>query len=176
MRRGLLAEFDSAASLANAVSQLKEKGYRDLETYAPYPLPGVEQRLRLHRSPIPAMVFVGGLLGAVVGYLVQWYANVWHYSQDVGGRPAHAIPAFIPVTFEAAVLGAGLTAFFGLLIVLRLPRPWHPVFEVEGFERASIDRFWVGIDADDPRFGIGRSTRVLEELSPLRVVPVGELE
>jgi hypothetical protein len=162
--------------LVNAVSQLKDKGYRDLETYSPYPVPGVNQRLQLKRSRIPALVFVGGLLGAVVGYLIQWYANVWHYPQNVGGRPAHAIPAFIPVTFEAAVLGAGLTAFFGLLIVLRLPRPWHPVFEIEGFERTSIDRFWVAIDADDPRFGIGRSTRVLEELSPLRVVPVGELE
>jgi Alternative complex III, ActD subunit len=176
MRRGLIAEFESAAELANAVSQLKDKGYRDLETYSPYPVPGVNQRLQLERSRIPAVVFVGGLVGAAVGYAIQWYANVWHYPQNVGGRPPHAIPAFIPVTFEAAVLGAGLAAFFALLIVLRLPRPWHPVFEVEGFERASIDRFWVAIDADDPRFGVGRSTRVLEELSPLRVVPVGELE
>lgn len=176
MKRGLIAEFRTATELVNAVSLLKEKGYRELETYSPFPVPGIDQRLQLKPSRIPAFVFGGGLLGAVLGYAIQWYANVWHYPQNIGGRPVHAVPAFIPVTFESAVLGAGLTAFFGLLAVLRLPRPWHPVFEVPGFERASIDRFWVAIDAEDARFGVGRSTRALEELSPLRVVPVGELE
>ena len=88
----------------------------------------------------------------------------------------HALPAFIPVTFELAILGAGLAAFVGLLIVLRLPQPWHPVFEVDGFERSSIDRFWVAISAEDPRYGAGRSARALEELTPLRVIPVGTLE
>jgi hypothetical protein len=176
MKRGLLAEFGTPTEMINAVSQLREQGYRDLETYSPFPVAGIDQPLQLGRSPIPAIVFVGGLVGALLGYGIQWYANVWHYPQNIGGRPVHAIPAFIPVTFESAVLGAGLAAFFGLLILLRLPRPWHPVFEVEGFERASIDRFWVAIDAEDPKFGVGRSTRTLQQLAPLRVVPVGGLE
>jgi hypothetical protein len=176
MKRGLIAEFGSAAELVNAVSLLKEKGYRELETYSPFPVPGLDRPLQLKPSRIPAFVFGGGLLGALIGYGIQWYANVWHYPQNIGGRPVHSVVAFIPVTFELAVLGAGLTAFFGLLVALRLPRPWHPVFEVPEFERASIDRFWVAIDAEDARFGVGRSTRALEELSPLRVVPVGELE
>jgi Protein of unknown function (DUF3341) len=176
MKRGLIAEFSTATELVNAVSLLKEKGYRELETYSPFPVPGLDQRLQLKPSRIPAFVFGGGLLGALLGYGIQWYANVWHYPQNIGGRPVHSVAAFIPVTFELAVLGAGLTAFFGLLVVLRLPRPWHPVFEVPGFDRASIDRFWVAIDAEDARFGVGRSTRALEELSPLRVIPVGELE
>src|ERR671939_629358 len=111
MKRGLIAEFGSATELVNAVSLLKQKGYRELETYSPFPVPGVDQRLQL-----PAFVFGGGLLGALLGYGIQWYANVWHYPQNIGGRPVHAIPAFIPVTFESAVLGAGLTAFFGLLV------------------------------------------------------------
>jgi hypothetical protein len=174
MRRGLLAEFGTANEMVNAVAKLQENGYRYLETYSPYPVPGIDTQLQLKRSRIPAFVFGGGLLGAMLGYAIQWYANVWHYPQNIGGRPVHAVLAFIPVTFESAVLGAGLTAFFGLLIALRLPRPWHPVFEVDGFERASIDRFWIAIDANDPHFGIGRSSRALEELSPLRVVPVGD--
>jgi hypothetical protein len=175
MRKGLLAEFGTAAEMIDAITKLREKGYQHLETYTPFPVPGVDRQLQLERSPIPAFVFGGGLIGALLGYAIQWYANVYHYPQNIGGRPVHAVAAFIPVTFESAVLGAGLTAFFGLLIALRLPRPWHPVFEVEGFERASIDRFWLAIDAEDPRFGAGRSTRALEELSPLRVVPVGDL-
>jgi hypothetical protein len=176
MTRGLLAEFGSATEMINGVFQLREQGYRDLETYSPFQLPGVDRPLQLKRSLIPAIVFVGGLVGALLGYGIQWYANVWHYPQNIGGRPVHAIPAFIPVAFESAVLGAGLAAFFGLLLLLRLPRPWHPVFEVDGFERASVDRFWIAIDAEDPRFGVGRSTRALEELAPLRIVPVGALE
>lgn len=176
MKRGLLAEFGTATEMVNAVFRLREQGYRDLETYSPFPVPGVDRPLQLERSLIPAIVFAGGLLGALLGYGIQWYANVFHYPQNIGGRPVHAIPAFIPVTFESAVLGAGLAAFFGLLFLLRLPRPWHPVFEVDGFERASVDRFWVAIDAEDPRFGVGRSARTLEELAPLRIVPVGVLE
>jgi Protein of unknown function (DUF3341) len=174
MRRGLLAEFDTATDMVNAVSRLQEKGYRNMETYSPFPVPGIERRLQLKRSRIPAFVFLGGLLGALLGYAIQWYANVWHYPQNIGGRPVHSVPAFIPVAFESAVLGAGLTAFAALLITLRLPQLWHPVFEVDGFERASVDRFWIAIDADDPQFGAARSTRELEELSPLRVVPVGD--
>jgi Alternative complex III, ActD subunit len=175
MKRGLVAEFGSAGELVQAVSRLREMGYRELETYSPFPVSDIDQRLRLSRSRLPAFVFAGGLLGALLGYFIQWYANVWHYPQNIGGRPVHSVIAFIPVTFESAVLGAGLTAFFGLLISLGLPRPWHPVFEVEGFDRASGDRFWVGIDAQDPIFGLGRSSRALEELSPLRVMSVGEI-
>ena len=173
MKQGLLAEFGTVTDMLEAVSRLREMGYRELETYTPFPVPGLERRLELQRSRVPLVVFIGGLLGAIAGYAIQWYANVWHYPQNIGGRPVHSIPAFIPVTFESAVLGAGLAAFFGLLIVLRLPRPWHPVFEVDGFERASVDRFWLAIDAEDPRFGLSRSARALEELGPLRVVPVG---
>jgi ActD protein len=176
MTKGLLAEFATATDMINAVSRLREQGYRDLETYSPFPVPGIDRPLQFGRSLIPAIVFAGGLIGALLGYGIQWYANVWHYPQNIGGRPVHAIPAFIPVTFELAILGAGLAAFVGLLIVLRLPQPWHPVFEVDGFERASIDRFWVAINAEDPRFGAGRSARALEELTPLRVLPVGALE
>jgi hypothetical protein len=176
MNRGLLAEFGTATDMINAVARLQEHGYRDLETFSPFPVPGIDQHLQRKRSWIPALVFCGGLLGALLGYAIQWYANVRHYPQNIGGRPVHSVAAFIPVTFESAVLGAGLTAFFGLLIILRLPKPWHPVFEVDGFERASIDRFWVGISADDPRFGVDRTTRTLKELSPLSVSPVGDLE
>jgi hypothetical protein len=173
MKQGLLAEFGTVDEMINALSRLEEIGYRNVQTYTPFPVPGTGGRLGLKRSRIPLLVFIGGLLGAILGYAIQWYANVRHYPQNIGGRPVHSIPAFIPVTFESAVLGAGIAAFFGLLITLRLPRPWHPVFEVDGFERASIDRFWLGIDADDPRFGVSRSAQALEELGPLRVVPVG---
>lgn len=174
MTSGLLAEFSTPEEMVQAIAKLRSEGYRELETYSPYLVPGAEPHLGLGRSSLPKFVFGGGLIGAVLGYWIQWFANVWDYPQNVGGRPLHAVAAFIPATFEACVLGAALTAFFGLFVALRLPQPWHPVFEIEGFERASIDRFWLGIDAKDPHFDAEGSRRVLAELVPLRVVRVGE--
>lgn len=174
MTSGLLAEFRTPGEMLEAIAKLRSEGYRELNTYSPFPVPGAEQHLSAGRSNLPKFVFGGGLAGAVLGYWIQWFANVWDYPQNVGGRPLHAVAAFIPATFEACVLGAAVAAFVGLLVALRLPQPWHPVFEVDGFERASIDRFWVAIDGEDPQFDAERSRRILAELDPLRVVRVGE--
>jgi hypothetical protein len=174
IRRGLLAEFPSADALLAGTSALTALGYREVETYTPFPLPGMEARPGRRRGRLPRFVFAGGLVGAILGYGIQWYANVWVYPLRVGGRPAHAVPAFIPATFEAMVLGAALVAFVGLLVALRLPELWHPVFEVEGFERASVDRFWLAVGDRDPLFDSDRTSSALTELGPLRVVPIPE--
>ena len=172
MKAGVLAEFASPEGVLEALAELRRNGYRQLESYTPYPVEGADDRLDLGRSRLPRFIFGGGVLGAVLGYGIQWYANVWDYPQNIGGRPVHAVAAFIPATFEATVLGAALVAFFGLFAALRLPELWHPVFEIEGFERASVDRFWVGVDARDRRFDRRRVTDLLEGLDPLRVVPM----
>lgn len=174
MTAGVLAEFASAEGAVEALAVLRRNGYRRLESYTPYPVDGADERLGLGRSRLPRFIFGGGVLGAVLGYGIQWYADVWDYPQNIGGRPVHAAAAFIPATFEATVLCAALVAFFGLLLALRLPELWHPVFEIDGFERASVDRFWVGVDARDRRFERGRVVGLLEGLRPLRVVPLAE--
>jgi hypothetical protein len=170
--RGLIAEFPSADALLAGVSALEDAGYREIETYAPFPVPGLERRLRLGPSRLPWIIFLGGLAGGALGYLIQWYADVRAYLVNSGGRPAHAIPAFIPATFEATILGAALTAMAALLVALRLPELWHPVFEVDGFERASADRFWLAVAAEDTLFDPDRTRSALEALRPLRVVPL----
>lgn len=169
LHAGVFAEFRTAEEMLEAVARLRESGYHQLETYSPYAVPGAEERLGLPRSRLPWLIFAGGIVGALLAYGIQWYANARDYPQNAGGRPPHAVPAFIFIAFEGTVLLAALTAFFGVLAALRLPRPWHPVFEIEGFERASIDRFWVGIDAADPRFDPVDSARRLEALGALRV-------
>jgi len=165
-----LAEFATVDAMRGAVRALRAKGYTRLETYSPYPVPDVLALLDAPRSRLPLAVFVGGLAGAVVSYVVQWYADAWSYPLNVGGRPAHATTAFIPSTFEGTILAAALTAFVGLLVILRLPRPWKPVFEIDGFERATIDRFWVAVDARDRRGDATLTPRELWALQPLRVV------
>lgn len=170
----LQAEFPSADALAAGVGVLRALGYRELEIYSPFPLPDIEPELGIRPGRLPKFVFAGGLLGAILGYGIQWYADVWVYPLRVGGRPVHAVPAFIPATFEATVLGAAFAAFFGLLIALRLPALWHPVFEVDGFERATVDRFWLGVDRRDPHFDPAGTRDTLAQLHPLRVVAVPE--
>lgn len=174
MTRGLAAEFASADAILAAVRALRETGYRAIATYTPFPIDELDQALSLPRSRLPMVVFAGGVAGAVLSYWIQWYANAWAYPLVVGGRPLNAIPAFIPATFEGTVLGAALAGFVGLLLRLRLPALWHPMFEVEGFESATDDHYWVALDRDDPQFDPVLARRDLEKLSPIRIVPVGD--
>jgi len=171
-RGGLVAELESADALEAAVRALHALGYRAVETFAPLDLPATEASRGVGRSRLGPYVFGGGVVGAVLGYGIQWYADVRAFPVAVGGRPLHPVPAFIPATFEATVLCAALTAFIGVLVTLRLPSLWHPVFEVDGFERASADRYWVQIGRDDPLFERERTMADLASLGAVRVAPV----
>ena len=174
VERGVYAEFDSAQALEEAAGALREYGYSRMEAFSPYALQRVEKALGLPRSRLPKVVFAGGLLGAVAAFLIQVYANVWQYPQNAGGRPTLALPAFVFPTFEGMILAAAFTAFFGFLLSQRLPRLWHPAFEIEGFERASVDRFWLAVDERDDRFDAGILTLRLEARGALRVLRVEE--
>lgn len=166
-RGAYAAEFASAEALSDAVRTLGAKGYTRVETYSPVPL---MHGVRQPRSRLPAIVFLGGLLGGIASYAIQWYADAYAYPIDIGGRPAHAIPAFLIPTFEGTVLCAALTAFFGFFVITRLPRLWHPIFELDGFERATVDRYWLAIDAADHRSGADITIHELRELGPVRIV------
>ena len=170
----VFAEFASPDEMLHALTDLREKGYTALESFSPFPVPGAREQIAGPRSRLPVLVFVGGFLGAIGGYAVQWYVNVQSYPLNIGGRPTHAAPAFILPSFEGAVLCAALVAFVGLLVALRLPRPWHPVFEIDRFEQATADRYWVAVDLRDRRWdrrGHEELTaRDLTALRPLRVV------
>jgi hypothetical protein len=168
-----MAEFGSARELTEAVRAFSARGYTRLETYSPVPLAaGIPRK----RSRLPVVVFIAGAIGGVLSYLIQWYANAYAYPLDIGGRPAHAIPAFLIPTFEGTVLAASLAAFIGFFVIARLPQPWHPVFEIDGFERATVDRYWLAVDAADPHFAPDRTVRELEALAPLRVVQLEPAE
>lgn len=161
-----MAEFGSAADLGRAARAFSDKGYQMIETYSPVPVEGIAYR----RSRLPKFVFAIGALGGLASYAIQWYANAFSYPLNIGGRPSHATTAFLIPTFEGTVLSASLAAFFGVLWILRLPQPWHPVFEIPDFERASVDRYWLAVDARDPRGSRELTVNELRELSPLRVV------
>jgi hypothetical protein len=173
MRGGLLAEFGTPDAALSAVHALREQGYRRIDLFTPFPLEGAEEALELRRSSIPIIVLVAGIVGCATAYVIQWWCNAVDYRLNVGGFPAHSGPAYIPVTFETTVLFACLAAFFGLFYFCGLPRLWDPLFEVPGFERASIDRFFLALDSDDELFDRERSVEHLGAFGPLRVEPFG---
>jgi hypothetical protein len=169
MDEGLLAEFESPEALLEGARRIAQMGLTHVDAFTPYPVPDLDRVLSIRRSRIPRWVLAGGVLGCSFAYFFQWWISVVDYPLNVGGRPLHSAPAFIPITFETTVLFASLTAFGAWLVYSGLPAPWHPVFEVAGFERASVDRFWLGIDARDPRFLERLLREQLREAGAMRV-------
>ena len=149
---GIMAEFDDPNSLVVAARQAYAAGYRRMNAYTPYPIEEVSEAIGFHRNSLPLIVLIGGIIGGLGGYLLQYYTSVIDYPLNVGGRPFHSWPAFIPVTFETTVLGAALSAVFGMLALNKLPQPYHPVFNTPRFELASRTHFFFCIESNDPKF------------------------
>jgi len=143
VRRYVVAEFAAEAPLLEAARALRAEGQADLDLHSPVPLHGADEALGLKRSRVPLIALVAGVVGATTGYLMQWYLVGVDFPINVGGRPPHSPPAFIPVTFELGVLFAALSIFFGLFALWGMPRLHHPVFEVEAFRSASVDGLWL---------------------------------
>ncbi len=162
MRYGLLAEFDSPEALLAATRRAFAEGFRRMDAYSPFPVEGLSEALGFHRTRVPLIVLIGGLIGCVGGFYVQYWGAVIDYPINVGGRPLNSWPSFIPITFELTILIAALFAFFGVLALNGLPMPYHPVFNVERFELASRNRFFLCIEAVDSKFDPAGTRAFLE--------------
>jgi hypothetical protein len=170
---GLLAEFSTHEELMHAAEEAYATGFRKMDGYAPFPVEGLPEALG-KKNRLPLMVLVGGIIGGIGAYFMEWYANAISYPINIGGRPIHSWPAFIPITFELTVLCAGLTAFFCSFALNGLPRPHHPLFNVPEFDRASQDRFFLCIEASDQKFQPEKTRAFLQSLSPLSITEVPE--
>jgi hypothetical protein len=170
-----MAEFDEQEHFLAAIRSTLAAGYEQMDAYSPNPIEGLDEAMRLPKSPVPLIVLIGALTGALLGYSLQYYAAAIDFPLNVGGRPLNSWVSFIPITFELTVLCACLSAmFFGILGLNGLPQPYHPVFNVPQFGRASRDRFFVCIEARDPQFDLANTRRFLEDLGPLGVYDVRE--
>jgi len=169
---GLMAEFETPSALVAAAERARLAGYRQMDAYSPIPIEELNEALGLRRTRLPILVFLGGLAGCLGGYSLQAWSQILEYPMNIGGRPYHSWPQFIPVTFETTVLGAALTAFVGMWALNKLPQPYHPVFNVPEFARASTDRFFLCIEAVDPRFDRNGTRQFLEGLHPVGVSDV----
>ncbi len=166
---GLMAEFPDPGSVVEAARRVREAGYRKVDAFSPYPIEELSEALELDRSRLPLLVLMGGAAGLIGGYGLQYWVSVIAYPLNIGGRPYHSWVAFIPVTFETTILVAALTAVLGMLALNGLPEPYHPVFNVPRFALASKDRFFICIEATDPKFDQDETWRFLISLGP-RVV------
>ena len=169
---GVMAEFDAPTALVVAADRAREEGYRYLDGYTPYPIEELHEALRIHDRRLPMLVLIGGVIGCLGGYLLQYWVSAIAYPVIVGGRPFNSWPAFIPVTFECTILAASLTAVLGMLALNGLPQPFHPVFNVPRFALASRNRFFLCIEARDPKFDIDATRQFLESLGAKEVTVV----
>jgi Alternative complex III, ActD subunit len=169
---GIMAEFAQPEQLLAATRAAYQAGYRKMEAYTPYSVEGVAEALGFTKTRVPLIVLLGGIAGALTAYGMEWFSAVVDYPLNVGGRPLHSWPAFIPITFELTVLFAAIAGLIGMLWLNGLPKPYHPVFNAPEFRLASQTRFFLCIEADDRDFDLEKVRQFLRQQSPLSVVEV----
>ena len=161
---GMLGEFATPADLYHACERVRDAGFTRWDAHTPFPVHGLSKAMGLRRSPLPWIVLVMGLLGAALGFGLQWWVHAVAQPLVISGKPYFAWPAYIPITFELGVLFGALGAVFGMLGLNRLPMHHHPLFRSKVFERVTDDAFFISIESWDPRFDPSATRKLLESV------------
>ncbi len=170
---GILARFPDSETLVKATRAVTEDGYRHIDAYTPFPVEELSKALRLPPSRLPLAILAGGIIGGLTGYLMQFYATVIDVPLNIGGRPLHSWPAYIPITFELTILLAAFGGVIGLFVFTGFPQPYHPVFNSEDFQKhGTQDGFYLGIEARDPKFDLADTRKFLENLGAILVTEI----
>ena len=169
---GIMGEFNNPSDLVAAARRTYEAGYRRINGYSPYPIEELSEAIGFTHPSLPLIVLIGGILGGLGGFFMQYWMEVINYPLNVGGKPYNSWPAFIPITFECTVLLAAFAAVLGMLVLNKLPQPYHPVFNAPNFALATRDRFFLVIEANDPRFSHDETTQFLNTVGASNVSDV----
>ena len=173
---GVMGEFSTPEDLLAATKRAREAGYKYVEAYTPFPVEGLSEAVGFRWTAVPLITLIGGVGGGLTGFGLQYWVAAITYPLNIGGRPLNSWPAFIPVTFELTVLGASIFAVFGMLALNKLPQPYHPVFNVARFAQASTDKFFLCIEARDPKFDLVETSKFLQSLHAQHVNEVKDEE
>ena len=169
---GVMAEFENPTDLVAAAHKVYSLGYRRINGYSPYPIEELSEAIGFTKTSLPLIVFIGGVIGGLSGFFMQYWIEVIDYPINVGGKPTNSWPAFIPITFEMTVLFAAFSAVLGMLILNKLPQPYHPVFNLPNFALATRDRFFLAIEANDAKFNHAEVVELLKSLNAVAVTDV----
>ncbi len=169
---GLMAEFDSPEEILAAARKAGETGFRKMDAYTPFPMEELTDALRIKHTKLSLFVLCCGIAGCLTGFFMQYYSMGFDYPLNIGGRPLNSWPQWIPITFEMTILFAALGTFVGVFFRNGLPRPVHPVFNVDRFAMASRDKFFLCIEATDPKFNNEETRQFLESLKPANIFVV----
>ena len=167
---GLMAEFDTPGQLLKAAHKIREAGYTRTDAYSPFPIHGLAEAIGFRERAVAPIVLAGGLTGLIAGYGLEYWTQVIQYPLNIGGRPYHAWVNFIPPAFETTILFAAFAAVFGMLALNGLPQPYHPVFAAKRFALATSEKFFLAIEATDPKFDVKATRDFLASLSSREVV------
>jgi Protein of unknown function (DUF3341) len=173
---GVMGEFDTPEQLLSAAKKARAAGYKHVDAYTPFPIEGLAHAIGFRWTAVPLITLIGGIGGGLTGFGLQYWCSAIAYPINIAGRPLNSWPAFIPVTFELTVLGASIFSVVGMLALNKLPQPYHPVFNVERFAQGSTDRFFLLIEARDPRFDLTECARFLQDASAKHVSEVKDEE
>jgi len=173
---GVMGEFSTPEDLLAATNKVREAGYKHIEAYTPFPVEGLAEAVGFKWTAVPLLTLLGGIAGGMGGFGLEYWVAAITYPQNIGGRPLNSWVAFIPVTFEMTVLGASLVAAISMLALNKLPQPYHPVFNVERFAQASTDKFFLCIEARDPKFNLAETSKLLQSLHAEHVNEVKDEE
>lgn len=171
---GVLAEYDSAAAIFKACEKVRDAGYKRWDSYTPFPVHNLDKAMGLKPSVLPFVVFVCGMTGAASGLLLQWWSSVIAYPLVIAGKPLFSFQANVPVTFELGILFAAFGAVFGMLGLNKLPQLYHPLFNIARFSRATDDRFFIAIEASDPKYDLDKTRKLLEATDAVAVEEVDD--
>ena len=171
---GVIAEFTTPDGLVLACRKARAAGYRRMDAYSPFPLEAAADAIGFKKTRVPLLALMGGIFGGLSGFLLQYWVHVWAYPLNIGGRPLNSWPSFVIITFEMTILFAGITAVVGMLVLNGLPQPYHPVFNHPRFTAASRDRFFLCIEAVDPKFDREETKRFLQATDAIDVAEVAD--
>ncbi len=178
-----LAEYDTPNAIAKAAMRVRDAGYEKWDCHTPYPLHGLDEAMGLKPTKIGIISFIFGMLGVATAVVMIKYMNAWNfdfldfghgYPLIVGGKPPGAFPSMVPIMFELGILFTGFATLFGLFGIIKLPRHNHPVFESDRFEAATDDKYFISIEAEDPKFDLERTKALLDSTEATYVELVGE--
>lgn len=169
---GLMAEFDNPDALIKAARAAREAGFTKIDAYSPFPIHGLGEAIGFKEKSVAKIVLTGGIVGLIAGYSLEYWTSVIAYPINIGGRPLHSWPMFVPPAFETTILFAAISAVVGMLALNGLPQPYHPVFNAPRFSMATQDAFFLVVEADDPKFDATETRRWLDSLQPREVVEV----